>query len=246
MSEYRWNLADYAAGYDAAAEHIHPYYREIQRRVLDLLPFPADADFLLVDAGGGSGRFVGEFLRRFPGARALVLDQSEAFLALARQRLEPFGGRAACRVARLQDDWTTELPEAPAAIVSMSAIHHLDAGEKTRCYGRCHAALRPGGVLINADEVRPADDGDYLAACRRWAAHMHRIMDAGRVSPPMGEALRKWEARNVDQFGAPRTSGDDCHETVEAQLGYLAAAGFAPVSAPWQRDLWAILHGVKR
>ena len=243
--EYRWNVTDFAAGYDAAAEHIHPHYTELHGRVLDLLPLTADAECLLVDAGGGSGRLVERFLTRFVRARAIIIDQSEAFLSLARERLSRFGARVECRLARLQDRWTDDLREPPAAIVSMSAIHHLDPAEKQDLYRRCFAALRPGGVFINADEVRPADDAEYLARCREWVDHMHRVMHAGLVPAPMCENLRKWEDRNVTHFGQPRKSGDDCHETIDAQLAYLADAGFSRVDCPWQREMWAILHGVK-
>lgn len=245
MAEYRWNVSEFAAGYDAAAEHIHPYYLEIQGVILQSLPFPRDADFLLVDAGGGSGRLVERCLRQFPRARALIVDQSEAFLALAQQRLSPFGDRAACQLARLQDDWTATLPAAPAAIVSMSAIHHLDPREKQDLYQRCHAVLAPGGVFLNGDEVRATDDATYLAQVQAWAGHMHRMMETGLAPASIHPALLQWEARNVHQFGTPRRSGDDCHEMVAAQLGYLRACGFASVAAVWQKDMWAILRAVK-
>jgi tRNA (cmo5U34)-methyltransferase len=175
----------------------------------------------------------------------VVIDQSEAFLALAERRLQLFGDRAACRRSRLQDNWAAELLEPPAAIVSMSAIHHLDPAEKQALYCRCWEALRPGGIFLNADEVRPVDDAAYLAECRAWAAHMHRVMAAGVVPPPMCDALLRWETRNVEQFGTPRVSGDDCHETVEVQMRYLAAAGFEAVDVPWHRELWALLRGLK-
>jgi hypothetical protein len=71
------------------------------------------------------------------------------------------------------------------------------------------------------------------------------VIDAGLVSGPMAEALRQWEARNVHRFGEPRRSGDDCHETIEAQLAYLCEAGFRTVDVPWQKEMWAVLRGVK-
>ena len=37
LAEYRWNVTEFAAGYDAAAEHVHPYYLKIQDTILDLL-----------------------------------------------------------------------------------------------------------------------------------------------------------------------------------------------------------------
>src|SRR5436190_14978664 len=119
---YRWNKAEFAAGYDEAAAHIHPHYLSMQQTILDLLPQSPDERFLLVDAGGGSGRLAALFLERFPQASAIVVDQSEAFLELAAQRMAPFAPRGTTILARLQDDWWSKLPTPPGAIVSMSAI----------------------------------------------------------------------------------------------------------------------------
>ena len=54
----------------------------------------------------------------------------------------------------------------------MSAIHHLDAGEKRECYRRAFHALAQGGIFINGDEVRPREDAAYLSQLRDWANHM--------------------------------------------------------------------------
>ena len=245
MKPYRWDILDFAAGYDVAAEHIHPYYTEIYEEILKLISFPRQADFLVVDAGGGSGRFIERFLTRFTQARAIIVDQSEAFLNLAPERLSLFEKRTNFFLDRLQEDWFGRVPEDPSAIVSMSAVHHLDSHEKTVFYQRCHDALLQGGVFINGDEVRAADDADYLDQCKSWVAYMHKAMKSDLVPAVMHEALLQWESRNVYQFGKPRVSGDDCHETIEAQLGYLTNCGFSTVDCPWQKDMWAILHAVK-
>jgi SAM-dependent methyltransferase len=242
---YRWNVAEHAAGYDAAAEIIHPYYLEIQETILAQIARPADADFLLIDLGGGSGRLAEKFLARFPRARAVVVDQSESFLEIAGRRMEPYAGRGTCQVARLQDDWASRLPEAPQAITSMSAIHHLDANEKRQLYAQAYDALTPLGVLLNGDEIRAAEDREYRAAIEAWAAHMRAIVAAGRVNDAMRPMLEKWQERNVTHFDQPRTSGDDCHETIQAQLGYLCDCGFRGVNVPWQKQMWAVLEGVK-
>ena len=245
MTVYRWNVSDVAADYDRIAPTIHPYYAEIQQELLDRLPHTPEEEFFLVDAGGGSGRLVQRLLGRFPLARAMIIDQSEAFLALAQRRLEPFGDRVSLLPCRLQDDWPAELPQAPSAIVSMSAIHHLDPGEKQRFYGRCHDALSPRGVLMNADEVRHEDDCTYLAQMTSWAARMREICESGELSAQMRRTLGDWKRRNVDNFGEEKLSGDDCHETIEAQLGYLRDSGFVEVSLPWQQEMWAILRAEK-
>jgi tRNA (cmo5U34)-methyltransferase len=143
----------------------------------------------------------------------------------------------------LQEDWQSLLPAPAAAIVSMSAIHHLEPAEKRALYGQCAAALAAGGVLLNGDEVRDEDDARYLAELHAWATHMRRGMTDGSIGEIFHPALEKWIERNVTRFGEPKRSGDDCHETIEAQLGYFRAAGFAAADCPWQRGMWAVLRG---
>ena len=201
MTTYRWNTSDFAEGYDAAADKIHPYYLEIQDAILERLP----ADLLgkgglVVDLGGGSGRLVERILDSWPRASAIVLDQSEPFLALAERRLARFGSRATCVLARLQDDWKSQLPAQAAAIVSMSAIHHLEPAEKQTLYSQCAEALAPGGVLMNGDEVRDANDARYRAELESWAAHMRRGMADGSIGEIFHPALHKWIERNVTRF----------------------------------------------
>jgi tRNA (cmo5U34)-methyltransferase len=126
-------------------------------------------------------------------------------------------------------------------VISMSAIHHLDPGEKQICYRRCFDVLEPGGLLMNGDEVRADSDSEYRTQVETWAARMERLIDEQAVTPAMADGLRRWQQRNVEQFGQPRSSGDDCHETATVQLNYLRDAGFTRVDAPWQRDLWTLL-----
>jgi tRNA (cmo5U34)-methyltransferase len=245
MTDYRWNELDNARGYDQAAEHVHPYYTQIQDAILDRLPLAAEDSGWVVDLGGGSGRLAERILAGWPQASVCVIDQSTAFLTLADSRLARFGDRAVCLAARLQDSWSEKLPDRPRAIVSMSAIHHLDPTEKKMLYAQAARCLAPGGVLMNGDEVRPELDEDYQAECRRWAEHMHRVMDAGLIPENLKDALRGWIARNVDAPPGPRASGDDCHETAQTQLGYFADAGLTGTEVAWQRDLWAVLYGRK-
>jgi tRNA (cmo5U34)-methyltransferase len=245
LSEYRWNASEAAVGYDQSAHYIHPHYGEIQDAIVRQLD-ELNVDWgLIVDLGGGSGRLGEKIAARFPDCHVMVIDQSEAFLALAAQRLARFGDRGRCVLSRLQDAWEHELGTPPAALVSMSAIHHLEPQEKQSLYRRCHEVLRPGGILLNGDEIRPAGDAEFRGLLDAWWAHMQRVIAKGRVTPEMETVLQRWKERNVDRFGAPRVSGDDCQETIEAQLSYLRDIGFTNVGVYWQQDLWAVLRGVK-
>ena len=244
-TKYRWNSSEAAAAYDEAAPIIHPCYSKVQDEILDLLPFGEDEAFELVDIGGGSGRLAERVLERFAGARVTVVDQSEPFLALAKRRLQRFAPRAKFVQRRLQDDWAAELKTVPNVIVSTSAIHHLVPEEKQALYRQCFEALAPGGMFINGDEYRPADDASYLALFKEWSTHMSAAIADGRIPDGFRATLDFWHDRNIRRFDEPKESGDDCHETLAAQIGYLEACGFAKVESVWATKLWAVLIGRK-
>jgi ubiquinone/menaquinone biosynthesis C-methylase UbiE len=243
---YRWNQSELAAAYDRDAPLVHPHYASVQDVVLELIAPAIESGGTVLDLGAGSGRLVERILERFPGTRAVLVDQSEAFLELARRRLVSQAGRVDFVHGRLQEEWSDCIPEHVNAIVSMSAIHHLEPDEKQRCYGEAWKALRPGGVFANGDEVRAESDEQYHMQCAAWGRHMQRLVDEALVSAPMAGALAAWQSRNIQGASAPRRSGDDCHETVERQLEYLREAGFEDVFAAWSRDLWTVLTARRR
>jgi tRNA (cmo5U34)-methyltransferase len=135
------------------------------------------------------------------------------------------------------------LPAAPDALVSMSAIHHLDPAEKRDLYARCVDALAPGGVFLNGDEFRPENDQEYLAVLTWWTEQKDVELAAGRIPESFRVMFDAWQERNVDRFGEPKHSGDDCHETAAVQEQYLRDAGFRDVHVAWRQKLWALLVG---
>ncbi len=237
---YRWNTSQAAADYDAAAPVIHPYYEAVQEAVLTALHFASSDSFHAIDLGGGSGRLAERLLVKFPSARVTIVDPSKAFLTLAQRRLSRFGNRVAFASYRAQAPWETAC-EVPDAIVSTSALHHLDAHEKNEVFTRCHRALPPGGTFINGDEYRPPSDVTYREMLKAWGEHMETAVAIGSIPASFRKVIAGWHERNLDDFGGERTSGDDCHETTEEQTARLYGAGFRQVKTTWQERLWAVL-----
>ena len=244
-ASYRWNTSDAAEAYDAAAPVIHPCYVEVQDAILEQLPYGHEDAFELVDIGAGSGRLAERVLEQFAGARVTLVDQSAPFLALAERKLARFAPRAAFMESRLQGNWAAELNAAPNAIVSTSAIHHLESAEKRALYRVCFETLAPGGMFINGDEFRPADDGAFLALLEEWSAHMRSAIANGDIPGSFATTFDAWHDRNIRRFGDPKKSGDDCLETLEVQQGYLRDAGFATTEPAWAKKLWAVLIAQK-
>jgi cyclopropane fatty-acyl-phospholipid synthase-like methyltransferase len=244
-STYRWNTSAAAEAYDASAPIIHPFYTAVQDQILSHLPFGPQQTFELVDLGGGSGRLAERVLEQFAGARVTVADQSEPFLALAERRLARFGPRAAIEQCQLQD-WPPRGRVSPRrdpvdAIVSTSAIHHLEPHEKRSLFKRCYEALAPGGVFINGDEYRPAGDAEFKALLHEWSAHMTAALSDGGIPDSFRATLDHWHDRNINRFNEPKQSGDDCQETVAVQIDYLRAAGFKTAEVVWAEKLWGVV-----
>ena len=175
----------------------------------------------------------------------MLVDQSEPFLALAERRLRPFTSRATLVQRRLQDNWAADLAAAPDAIVSTSAIHHLEPAEKRALFAPllCHAPARRR--LYQWRRVSTGERRRIPALLEDWSGHMNAAIDAGRIPASFRQTLDHWYDRNIRGFGEPKTSGDDCHETLTTQVGYLQDAGFAQVETVWAERLWGVIKAGK-
>ena len=118
----------------------------------------------ILELGVGTGETARRILAAHPPARLTAVDSSASMLARA---CEELGGRnVELRLQRLEDP----LPAGPFdLVVSVLAVHHLDAARKRDLFSRVARVLRPGGRFVLGDLVvprRPEDaitpvDGDY-------------------------------------------------------------------------------------
>src|SRR3954466_102360 len=137
----------------------------------------------IVDLGIGTGALAAACLRRMPRARIVGMDEDAGMLAAAQHRL----GRSLARAIHGSFE-AGELPRCDAVVASL-ALHHIPTpARRLRLFRRLHSALRPGGVLISADNRPPALP--RLAAVRRadWLAHMQQTYTAAKARA----FLRSW------------------------------------------------------
>ncbi|MDO8210888.1 trans-aconitate 2-methyltransferase [Conexibacter sp. CPCC 206217] len=179
----------------------------------------------VLDLGAGTGLLAGTVAAAYPAAHVVLVDGAPAMLEQARQRLGGAVGSAEFHVADLRDPFPTAPDGTPYdAIVSALAIHHLDDGGKRDLFARAFAALRPGGVFVNAEQVIGRTDA-ITARYRAW----HES-----TSKSLGVTDEQWEAAEE------RMSHDRC-ATVEDQLEWLARAGFDDPDAPMRDHRFAVI-----
>ena len=157
MAQFHWDPDSYLALMRAEV----PDYERLQD---ETVAATGSAVRRVLELGTGTGETARRVLERHPAAFVLGIDASSEMLEHARATLPD--DRAELRVARLQDP----LPDGPfEVVVSVLAVHHLDAAGKADLFERVARQLAPGGRLVLGDVVVPEHasdvvtpiDGDY-------------------------------------------------------------------------------------
>ncbi|MFL5755524.1 MAG: class I SAM-dependent methyltransferase [Chloroflexota bacterium] len=126
-----------------------PGYVELQETVVAAIDMPPST---ILELGTGTGETATRILAAYPDAHWTGVDSSEPMLARARERLP----HADLRVQRLEDP----LPEGPFdLVVSVLAVHHLDAGAKRDLFHRL-ATLTDRFIL--GDVVVPTNPAEAV------------------------------------------------------------------------------------
>jgi tRNA (cmo5U34)-methyltransferase len=189
---------------------------------LELIPARAKS---IVDLGAGSGLMTQRLMQRFPDSEIHLVDFSGTMLELARRRLSDDP-----RLTFTQADYAVdEIPQNVCAVVSSLSIHHLDDASKPRVFAKIYAALKPGGVFVNADQVagpRPELEERYRVL---W---LEQVRAAGATEQQISDSLyRQQQDRCVD---------------VERQLAWMRKAGFADADCWYKQARFAVLAASKQ
>lgn len=182
----------------------------------DLIPSPSTGAISILDVGAGWGPVTRHLLARFPAARAVLFDYSEAMLAEAKARLAALDGRVQYVLGDLSQPGCLHAAVAAnggpfTAIVSSSCLHNVRPTERIPAlYRELREAVAPGGCFLNLDMVGTA---------------------------PLLQAV--WHRARIEQVRRRRlaeTGTLPSYEEIEVELqarrrGELAAAHAAPASA---------------
>jgi predicted O-methyltransferase YrrM len=121
------------------------------------LPMPANARRML-DIGGSHGYLSVAVCRKFPELRAEVLDLPEAVEQAA--PILAAEGMSDRVVHRAGNALTEDLGDETYDLIFMfSLVHHFDEATNRSLTARCARALRPGGLLVIGDLMRPESPG---------------------------------------------------------------------------------------
>lgn len=177
---------------------------------------------VVVDLGIGTGALSQSCRGRIPGARIIGVDGDAAMLAAARVRI---GSSLKTIHGNFEE---VDLPCCDAMVAAL-AIHHVSTlPRRLRLFRRIHAALPPGGVLINAD-CFPESDPRLAAADRAvWFRHLEESYSPSAAR----QYMRAW-------------SREDVYVPLDQELPLLRKAGFT-VDIPSRRGTFAVIVAARR
>lgn len=207
----------HASDYEALRRRLVPPYEAFYGAAIAALDLANRPLRRILDLGAGTGLLARAVADAYPHAALTLFDGAPAMLDQARAAL----GR---RASYVTGDFGA-LPAGPwDAVVSALAVHHVDDARKRDLFARLHDALAPGGIFVNAEQVRGAT-ALFDDANARW--HKRRAAE-------LGTTAQEWAAARERMLL-------DHLATVDQQLSWLREAGFADTDCVFKDHGFAVL-----
>lgn len=207
--------------YDRSRRQLVPCFDEFYGAAIAQYELDAAPNEVL-DLGAGTGLLTSLLATRYPNAMFTLVDVAPEMLDQARTRLGD-DARFSYVIADLASFTPARTHE---LVVSALAIHHLDAHEKRGLFARLLAALSPGGVFVNADQVLAPTPAPATQYERRWIA-----------------ASRDLGVSDADLAAAQERMRHDRCDTLDDQLGWLRECGFVDVDCVYKWGFFAVMRG---
>ncbi|MEU7651229.1 methyltransferase domain-containing protein [Micromonospora taraxaci] len=224
------DVFDAVAGtYDEARRRLVPCFDSFYGTAVQVAAPPLRAALAagrtpeVLDLGAGTGLLSLLLAAAVPGVRLTLVDGAPAMLARAADQLDA----RSVPYLTVHADLADELPPGRYdAVVSALAIHHLDDAGKRALYRRAAAALAPGGVFVNAEQVAgPTPELD-----RRYdEVWMEQITELGASPEEIASS------RGRMRHDRPATVADQCQ--------WLAEAGLVDVDCYFKEWRFAVFGG---
>lgn len=243
-SANQWSENDSSLFLDQADIFV-PAREEQLRSLLQLIPAKVDEDFTVVELASGEGKLVEAILEHFPRCHAIALDGSEAMRAHVQQRLTRFRDRLEIRPFELSEQrWRKELPTSVRCVLSSLCVHHLDGNGKRQLFRDMLKHLEPGGALLLADIILPADQhiANFFARQYDEIVREQSLAIRGDLSGYDEFERQKWNYFRYD-YGKPDIY--DQPSLLHEQLRWLQEVNFRQVDCYWMRAGHAIYGGYK-
>lgn len=159
-----------STAYDSQILNTIPYYDSFHKEIIQTIHTINNNPAIWLDTGAGTGTLVGNCIDLFPETLFLLADPSEAMLSEARIKLCKYGSE---RIQFLHpvttQDLNIESSLRPNIITAVQSHHYLSKEERSTATKVCFDLLKPDGIFITFENIRPLTETGIENGKRRWA-----------------------------------------------------------------------------
>ena len=222
------NLTPHLANeYNAKIETTVPWYNFFHTETIDLVKTINPNPTSWLDTGCGTGTFAAKVLESFHSKIKLVLaDPSEAMLDIAKEKLI---GSAATEFL-LAGTQTINYPENSFHVITAIQSHHyLTAAIRQEATLNCYKMLKPGGIYITFENIRPITEKGITLGLQRWKQFQ---INHGKTETAAENHIKRFD---VEYFPI----------SIMSHINTLTAAGFNTAEILWVSNLQGGFYAIK-
>lgn len=152
-----------AAEFDVKRLETIPFYDTFYEQAIDVVRSIGESPRKWLDTGCGTGNIHLHAKKQFPETEFTLADPARKMLEIAR------GKAGEGPSFTLSDSQSLQYADDAFDVISAIQCHHyLDQAERKKAVGNCFRMLRPGGVFIVFENIRPLSEKTLPLALKRW------------------------------------------------------------------------------
>ncbi|MCL2791258.1 MAG: class I SAM-dependent methyltransferase [Desulfobulbus sp.] len=219
------NTTPYASqDYDVEVLATIPFYPLFRQSIIDLLASSDVPVTAWLDTGCGTGTLVADACAVFPHTKFTIADPSAKMLAKAREKFVDNG-----QVAFVESDsqHLHFVDNAFDVITAIQCHHYLNEDERKRAVCNCFRMLKPSGVFIIFENIKPLSETGTWIGLKRWGKYQR---DCGKTTKEVEQHIARFGEKYfpisiLDHLKLLRTVGFPCAEILWAS--YMQAGFYA-------------------
>lgn len=213
-----------ASQYDDNVQKTIPRYTTFHEETLALVKVVKPSPAAWLDAGCGTGRLIAKAGECFAGVHFVAADPSGAMLDIAKEKLADLSAEYVQAGSE-----TLSFTGRFDVITAIMSHHYLTAEMREAATQNCFAALKPGGIYVTFETIRPFSDRGTKIGLERWRRHQ---LASGKPSEDV--------EKHISRYGIELLP-----ISIREHLELMSSAGFSTVEVLWASGLQAGFYAIK-
>lgn len=213
-----------AEEYDQNITKTIPFYGVFHAETLDFIGEALEQPKSWLDAGCGTGNLILKAAEKFGLVGFVAADPAAGMLEIAKEKLAGLNVEyVLCGSEELDYHYQYDV------VTAILSHHYLSAADRKQATLNCFNALKPGGVYITFETIKPLTETGLLIGLRRWRA-------AQMMNGKSAEAADK----HLSRYGIELLP-----ITIYEHIELLKETGFSEFDVLWASGLQAGFYAVK-